>query len=93
MKSFWFPTSQCLETPQMYHFFPGVARVITSFPLVKASVPAGATQSWKPVPLTLSTLWEFCVYLKTAPTSQISSITSNETKIQKIFKYFIYIYI
>ena len=30
MKSFWGPTSQCLATPQIYHFLPGVARFITS---------------------------------------------------------------
>lgn len=26
------PFSQCLPTPQMYHFFPGEAREISSFP-------------------------------------------------------------
>lgn len=41
MKSFWLPTSQCFPTPQMYHFLPGVARVITSFPVVKASETGG----------------------------------------------------
>ena len=58
MVSFWFPTSQCLATPQMYHLFPAVASVITSFPLVKVSLPAGAgiAHCWKPVPLTLTTV-------------------------------------
>lgn len=58
--SFWFPTSQCWPKPQMYHFLPGVARVITSFPLVSGTVPAGAEHCWKPVPLTLRTLWTPC---------------------------------
>lgn len=30
MASFMGPVSQWLPTPQMYHFFPGVASVITS---------------------------------------------------------------
>lgn len=29
------PFSQCLPTPQMYHFFPGEVREISSFPEVK----------------------------------------------------------
>jgi hypothetical protein len=69
MTSFWFLTSQCLATPQMYHFFPGIAKVITSLPLVRASVPAGAAHCLKPVPLTLRTLWAPSLYLKTAPKS------------------------
>lgn len=40
--SFWFPTSQCWPTPQMYHFLPGVARLITSFPLVNGTLSNGA---------------------------------------------------
>jgi hypothetical protein len=65
--SLWFPTWQWLGTLQMYHFMPGVARVITSFPLVKGWVPAGATHFWKLVPLTAKTLWTPFGYLKTAP--------------------------
>lgn len=29
------PFSQCLPTPQMYHFFPGEVREISSFPDIK----------------------------------------------------------
>jgi hypothetical protein len=61
--------SQCLATPQMYHFLPGSVKGITSLPLVRASVPAGAAHCWKPVPLTLRTLWAPSLYLKTAPRS------------------------
>ena len=58
MASFWFLTSQCLATPQIYHLFLEVTRVITSFPLVRVSLPAGAgiAHCWKPVPLTLTTM-------------------------------------
>ncbi|GAY34956.1 hypothetical protein CUMW_284760 [Citrus unshiu] len=28
--SFWPPFSQCLPTPQMYHFLPGVSKTIVS---------------------------------------------------------------
>ena len=56
MGSFMFPKAQCLATPQMYHLFPGVARVIISFPVVRASFAGGIEHCWKAVPLTLNTL-------------------------------------
>lgn len=67
MVSFWFPDSQCLAIPQMYHFLPGDESVMTSFPVVKASVPAGAVHCWNAVPSTLKTLCAPGEYLKTAP--------------------------
>lgn len=60
MESFWFPLSQCLATPQMYHFCPRVFMLIISFPLVKGTALAGATLCWKPMPSTLMTLWFPC---------------------------------
>ena len=67
MASFWFPFAQSLGTQQMYHFFPGVFRGITSFPLVNSTDPADALQRWKSVPLTLKALCTPFLWLKTAP--------------------------
>ena len=52
------PDQQCLPSafPQMYHLFPGVARVITSFPLIIASFSGGTLHCSKAEPLTLKTL-------------------------------------
>ncbi|MFS7927451.1 hypothetical protein Hanom_Chr04g00309241 [Helianthus anomalus] len=61
------PVSQCFSTPQMYHFFPGVVSVITSYPLVKDSLEAGTTHPLKPFPSTLNTLCFPTVYLNTTP--------------------------
>ena len=36
-----FRNAECLATPQIYHLFPGVARVITSFSDVRASFIGG----------------------------------------------------
>lgn len=56
---------QWSEMPQTYHFFPGEARVITSFPLSKLVV-SGVVHCWKSAALlNLWTLWELGVYLKT----------------------------
>ena len=49
-------SSQCLPTPQMYHFLPGVANTIVSFPVVNASLARGLMQFRKPVPFTRYTL-------------------------------------
>ena len=71
MESFWFPDSQCPGTLQMYHFFPGVESVTTSFPVVKGTISSAALHSSNPDPLTLNTLCAPGVYLKTAPRNQI----------------------
>lgn len=58
MNNFCPPVAQCWPTPHMYHFLPGVASTIVSFPEIKASDKAGLMQFWNPVPLTLNTLWD-----------------------------------
>lgn len=40
------PFEQWSETPHAYHFLPGDARVITSFPLIKLVV-SGVVHCWK----------------------------------------------
>jgi hypothetical protein len=77
MKSFWFPTSQCLATPQMYHLFLGVSRGITSFTLVRVPLLADVAHCWKLVPLTLITLCAPSGYLKTAPKSWFLQLAIN----------------
>ena len=82
--SFMLPASQCLPMPRMYHFFPGNGRVITSYPVVSASMEAGAVHSWKSVPLTVTTLCAPHAYLNTA--SKFRSLLdkkSNDNQIQK----------
>lgn len=56
MASFIGPLSQWLPIPQMYHFFPGVARGMTSFPVVKGAAVNGGAHSWNSVAFTLMTL-------------------------------------
>lgn len=68
MASFWPRSAQCLlgpTLPQMYHFFPGVARGIVSFPLMSGSLSFEATQSLNSSAFTLITLWLGGVYLNT----------------------------
>lgn len=57
---------QWSEIPQTYHFLPAEARVIMSFPLTKLVV-SGVVHRWKSrALLSLWTLWDPTVYLKTA---------------------------
>uniref|UniRef100_A0A7N0SWX9 SHSP domain-containing protein n=1 Tax=Kalanchoe fedtschenkoi TaxID=63787 RepID=A0A7N0SWX9_KALFE len=57
-----FITSFCLNSlqwvprPQIYHFFPGVAKVMTSCPVVRTPFP-GTVHVWKSCWSTLNTLW------------------------------------
>lgn len=55
MTSFIGPFLQWFSKPQMYHFLPGAARVMTSCPVVKGLVSDGA-HCWNSVPFTLMTL-------------------------------------
>lgn len=64
--SFMFPVAQWVALVHKYHFFPALARVIISFPVVRATLVAAGVQFWNETKSALWTLWSPGEYLKTA---------------------------